>query len=298
MSNLPVAIVLALAGSVLNALGFTLQKRGQVSIDPSTNGWARLVRSLKTPAWLVGFVLNVSTFPMTIYAISLGVLSVIMPLYSLSLVMLVMLGRWYLHEGLSRAELAGIAAIITGCTVLSLAAADAPHPVDPQPLAVALYIGAMFTVPVVGFAITRDGALGFALLAGAAISTTAILAKVLSIVASGPPHGGIDLLSPAFIMALVLGLFSGTGDAILSALFYTIVLAILGHQASLIFAFSKGKAVFVVPVEKVVSTSLPTLAGFVLFGDTLLPLVFAGIACSLLGSVMLARSNIRLPGAG
>nr|MDO8117844.1 hypothetical protein [Candidatus Sigynarchaeota archaeon] len=248
MSNLPLAITLTLVGSVLNTFSFIFQKKGQLAIGGEYQGIKRVFKSITTPLWLLGFIMNVSTFPLTILAISMGFLSIIMPLNNFGLLILVIFGRAYLKERISKIELAGISILALGCIILGMFYPTENTTPVIEPVAIVIFVILISIIPVIVFAITRIKALGLGLVAGVIMSIVVIIAKLLTLELVHTPFGGFDLFNLEFIMALFFGIF--TQHVIISTFFYAIILIILVNQVALIFALSKGKAIFVVPIEK------------------------------------------------
>src|SRR5271157_3291474 len=105
MTNDTLAIYLTLIVSLMNAVGFCLQRKGQTLIPAKYSGFKLIIESIKTPLWLVGFLFVVGKMPLYIYSISIGELSVVQPINATAILFIVIIGIFWLKETLSKWEI-------------------------------------------------------------------------------------------------------------------------------------------------------------------------------------------------
>jgi uncharacterized membrane protein len=295
MLDLPLAIALTLIGSVLKIFAFVFEKKGQNQIPQDVHGLNRIFRSAKTPIWDLGFILAISTFPLTIISINAGYLSVLMPLYNFGMLVLVLLGIVYLKEKVTKNELIGIAILIVGVVLLGFSTESNGLVKSVSVVCTAVYIIILAAVPFVISLFYKDRALFYSLVAGVVISIAVILVKIISITITAMPgmSNGLNIFSIQLDENLIFGIFF-PGWQVLSLLTWGVILFIVFHEVALIFAFKTGRAMFVVPIEKVSSIAMPAIAGFLLFQESANPIVIIGFVLSLIGSVILTKLQIQI----
>jgi uncharacterized membrane protein len=295
MLDLPLAITLTLIGSVLKIFGFVFEKKGQNLIPQDVHGLNRIFRSAKTPIWDLGFLVAISTFPLTIISINAGYLSVLMPLYNFGILVLVLLGIVYLKEKVTRNEFIGIAILIVGVVMLGFSTENTGLIMSVNPVWTIIFIVVIAAFPFVLSLFWKDPSLFYSLVAGVVMSIAVILVKIISITITAMPgmSNGLNIFSIKLDENLIFGIFV-PGWRVLSLLTWGVILFIIFHEVALIFAFKRGRAMFVVPIEKVSSIAMPAIAGFLLFQESANPIVIIGFVLSVLGSVILTRLQIKI----
>jgi drug/metabolite transporter (DMT)-like permease len=114
---------LAIAASVLFALGTVLQQRGaRTATDAEAAGAGFLLRLARKPVWLAGMAADLAGFGCHATALSHGRLAVVQPLLASSLVFALPLGAWFDHRRLAMRELLGAIAVAGGLTLFLILA--------------------------------------------------------------------------------------------------------------------------------------------------------------------------------
>ncbi len=290
MENIPLAIVLTLIVAVMNAIGFVLQRKGLTLIPAKFSGLKLIIESIKTPAWLIGFLFVVGKMPLYIYSISIGSLSVIQPFNATAILFLVIFGIFYLRESLSKWEIVGIIALTIGTIVIGL--------FYPENLAVpvanaggaTLFLGVCIALCVV-LLFLKQKDVSWAFISGITMAMAVVFVKLISVNLGM----GINLLDLNLDKQLIFGILGADVNIkIISAMFYGAVITIILSLLTLLFAFRAGKALLVAPIELVSSIIMPVFAGFWIFAETInIPLIL-GIILSLAGTVLLSGVQVRV----
>lgn len=135
---------------------------------------ALLVRLARRPLWTAAIALSVGGFALQVLALRQAPLSVVQPLLALGLVLLLALSRWVLHERVGRRDLAAVAGVVVGVTVVILAAPERGAAADGAGLAVAcVALGGVLLAPYVLRSLA-PGALIAGVAAGDALAALAI----------------------------------------------------------------------------------------------------------------------------
>ncbi|MFA5787461.1 MAG: hypothetical protein WDA71_10865 [Actinomycetota bacterium] len=276
-----VGFVLALVGAIASNTGLALLKRGadQVSRLTLRPSWSVIREFTRCRIWLLGTFLQVVSFGFYLGALSLVPVSVVQPVISSGILVLVFLATWYLRERTSLVEKVFIGFVIAGLPILGVSLESS------------------------GESATPVASLKLALFSLAALAGVALLIGVMRKTSAGVDWGvGLGLVSGVFggcAMLTQKGLTAVVGrDGLLSlgALAYVVATALtnLGFYALLQAAFQRGRAMTVVPAMGGVSSVLPVLGGFWVFGETLpagwrMAARIAGTLLIIAGSVGLSR---------
>ncbi|HMF33192.1 MAG TPA: DMT family transporter, partial [Candidatus Lokiarchaeia archaeon] len=299
MTNDTLAIYLTLIVSLMNAVGFCLQRKGQTLIPAKYSGFKLIIESIKTPLWLVGFLFVVGKMPLYIYSISIGDLSVVQPINATAILFIVIIGIFWLKETLSKWEITGMVAIVVGTIVIGLFYPVASVTVEIGQLwgSAAIFM-VVCAVACVALLVIKQKEISMAFISGITMAIAVILVKLISFSLIGTPFTSVNLLSIDLDKKLLFGII----DPIpiyqtISWMFYGAILAIILSLLTLLFAFRAGKALFVAPIELISSILLPVFAGFWVFSETVNGPLILGILLSLAGALMLSGAQVRVEDA-
>ena len=116
--NWPIGVAVAVTGNLIDATGWTLEKRAhkklQKKMKPSEE---ESISYLKNPRWWLGFITHASGTLLFSLAQGLGDQALIMPLQSVTLVFNTIFARLFLDEKLNWLQIIATALIIVGCAV-------------------------------------------------------------------------------------------------------------------------------------------------------------------------------------
>ena len=127
------AVVLALAAALSNAVNLMTQHLASVASPPGVTG-IRLARYLvRQPLWLLGVVAGISSYILQAGALNNGPLSVVQPLLITELIFVMVLRRVWIHQQIRPAAWASVLTV-AGALAVFLAAAE-PTGGQPAPQA-------------------------------------------------------------------------------------------------------------------------------------------------------------------
>ncbi|MHA1997724.1 MAG: hypothetical protein ACTSU9_06360 [Promethearchaeota archaeon] len=291
--NLPLSIALSLVVTFLNTTGYYLQKKGQNEIEPGLPIIKYFITAIKTPKWLIGFIVALLSMPVYIYAISIGHLSITQPLANTGIIFLVLMGIKYLKEQVGKFELVAVISLVAGIFLVSFAM---PPPketytlVDAEILTFFITVACLIAGCIVAIFLKKK-AIGFSILSGVCMGIAASSIKIISILISDLGYDSFSLLDIDFDMKLLLGVFGGSSNPffIASLMFYVTIMFIGAQIVTLSLALKDGKLSFVMPVEMGTSFILPVFAGFFLFHEPANVLLVIGIVVALAGALLLTK---------
>jgi len=287
------AILFALIAAVLRGVGQTLQKQGATKaiggmglreVSRGLSPWRRLRRSMP---WIVGLGLTLASMPFAIQALATGDITMVVPIFSLSMAISALLGFLVLREDVAPTEWMATGFMFVGAAfVASDPSGEGRAPVDrmdsvilglPALAAVILVVGtrrlADIRVPAeIGYA----AACGF--LGGTCDSliklTTALVRERAGTFHVADPTTLIQLAFEP-ISALVIVFFAGT---------------FLTEQ----LAFANGRVSVVLPVRSAASQLIVVLLGGLVFQEHLGSYRLIGVAMVILGTTLLAARQRKL----
>lgn len=264
-------VVLGIAGNLLNALGYVLQKMGWNSKPSGASIWHSKV-------WVVGFL----TFALgsIVFAVALGSASasLLLPLGGLKLAAFAALAQWCLGEDISRRDIIGICLVIVGAVG---AVMTGPHPQEDKTRDVDMW-GHLVQTPFMLYAVASG--------VGGVLAVVAV-SRLRAHFAANETSPSDVLDSPnakalALLYALLTGLFSsygtlcikvlaeelGDGFAALSSVgFYVSVLAFVGTNAAMEYFKQTALALFpamqVIPAAEVSLLVLGIVATGIFFNE-------------------------------
>ncbi len=209
----PLAVALALAGSVTYAVAVVTQQRAASRL-PAGRAFdlAVLLRLARRPAWLAGLAAVIAGVVLQATALGLGRLVVIEPVFASGLLLALLLAAWRDRRPLRRAEWAAALAVVGGLAVFFAAG----QPAGGQRTASAAVLGITAGVAlIIGLAAVMAGrlaaahrALLFGLGGGVVAGATDALIKTVSTLAAGHRLG--LLADPRLYLMGGLGLLAFT----------------------------------------------------------------------------------------
>ncbi len=109
------AVLLALAAAVCNALATIFERMGVESAPPdAAMRWKLMAHVLRKPVWLLGFASMVGAFGFQVAALGQGGLSIVQPLLVTELLFLVLILRVWFGKPVGWREAAGVSLTVVG----------------------------------------------------------------------------------------------------------------------------------------------------------------------------------------
>jgi drug/metabolite transporter (DMT)-like permease len=173
----------ACAASALYNLGVALQAAdARAAPDAHALRPALIAHLARRRRWLAGTALGIVGWPLHAAALLLAPLTVVQPALAAGLVLLLVVGARTLHQPVTRRDLGGVAAIVTGIAALAAAAPAASGRAagGPAVLPALATIAAVALAPYVAARARRVGARATALAAGAAFAWSGIATKFVA----------------------------------------------------------------------------------------------------------------------
>ncbi|MBO0729238.1 MAG: DMT family transporter [Acidimicrobiaceae bacterium] len=277
-------IVLALLSSALFGCGIALQQRPAREVPDTYAGRpSLLLRALRQPQWIAGFVAETAGFGMQVLALEHGSLVVVQPIVTTALLFTLWLTAGLDGQVLGAKEWAGAVAVVAGLSAfLILANPSEKGAGTAGPLAWAVFSGCLLST-IVGLVVwgrqltDRRRAAAFGVAAGLADASMAVLAK-----------------------SFANSLNSGVGSAFRSWTPYAV--AVCGVSAVMLSqtAYQAGRPTLSLPIITVVDPVVSVAIGVGLYGETMdvggRGMVGMVLAVGLMGYglVVLARSTLTL----
>ena len=307
VSVIEIAALLTLVSGILSGLGHSIQRRSLDTLPELTpralyQRHIQLIYAiLTTPLWLLGGILSVLGGLLRWQAFSVGEVSILKPLTNINILVVVLIGVLYLGEHISRWEWGGIAGLLGGVVILSVAVETSPTVTYNLPWYIITTIICCFLVIVftlLGSRLdrsTREKELLFALSAGIlyGIATIFLKAMTLEVIQL---LGGFNILDPTSLLVLATRLS-----------FWLYLSSSVIAYFLLQCAYSHRRASVAFPVNNSLSTLVPIIIAALVFGDLLLIpvngfLIFPfsylrliGIAAIILGILLLRRFQAHTP---
>lgn len=266
-SNSILCITFAIIAYITLNLGLVLQKHGASLLPPieQTSLRANLVNFLKTPSWLIGFLLvNLQIIPFWI-ALTYGPISLVTPMIGAGMLALVFFSRVYLREPISRPMYVGIALIGVGLVVFGVASSNPQiHHTWSETIAIVSRTGSIVYLALLAFAVIVPVVLS--------VSMRYWMADVLFGLASGLA-ASIGMIFSKLMMSgfdqdtLYANLSLNTGRWQFFLFMGCMLVGNTGAMVTQQFGFQKGKAIIVAPIFTVGCVLIPAITGVVLFEE-------------------------------
>ncbi|MFW9831754.1 MAG: DMT family transporter [Candidatus Thorarchaeota archaeon] len=266
---LAIAVILTLISGILSGIGHSIQRYGLNTL-PELTPRAFYQRHIKlmltlftTPVWLLGGVLAVSGALLRWQAFSSGDVSLLKPLTNINILIVVMVGIFFLNEHLGRSEWIGISGLLGGVIILSLFSEERVIETYNLPWFI-LSTAICFTFVVIMIIIgsqqgrsTQDKELFFALGAGVLYGIATIFLKAMTIEVI-QIIGYFSVLDPLALLTLLNRIP-----------FWLYVASSVVAYLLLQCAYSCRRVSVAFPVNNSLSTLVPILIAVIVFQDNL-----------------------------
>jgi uncharacterized membrane protein len=284
------AELLALIAAVLRGVGQTLQKHGAataiggISLREVSRGFGSLGDLLRSSSWLLGIVLVYASIPFTIQALAFGDVTVIVPIFSVSMAIAMLLGFLVLRERLAPVEWTAIFAMFAATALVatdrSTMEVSLAQRIDvltigvPSLIAVILVLSAR-QLSVVRITREHRYAAASGLLGGAC---DALVKLTTSLVREDA--GGFQVVAASTLSHLVV-----------EPAAYLVVAFFVGTFLMEQLAYANGRVSVVLPVRSAMAMSVVIVVGGVVFQESFGPRRVVGVAVLMIGTVFLAARH-------
>lgn len=263
--------LLTIGSAFFFACGNTLQKSGIVRIThltPVKNPFRFIAQILRNGRWLFGFLFSTLASLGYYFAMARYDISIVQPMMALNPVLTAILGYTLLKERLNRKIILAIAVVVTG---LAFAAPQAGSDFSRQNITY-LWIFALIIIILSFFIrlVKKDHEVSDSLIAGAGYGLSAVFYKSISL------DFNFSLEAP--LNETLLWLKDGRLWAF--AIIYTV--AFIYSQ----IAFTRGRALFIIPLSAAIGAAIPILAGGFVFAEPFPFLKVISVSLVLSGSFL------------
>lgn len=268
--------ILTLGAAVCFAFGNVLAKSGVAKSGEKADihhPIRFIVSFLTSKRWWTGFCLSALGNVGNYTAMALYNLSLVKPISALNPVLTAIFGRLFLKEPINRRVVAAIVCVLCGLLFASSEVGEAPG-VQNIP-ALCIFVGILLAFAFASHFIFRSPEVGDSITMGTCYGLSDVLYKSLAIDATAK---GIQLSADELLYWIA--------DARVWAFAATYITAFVFTQV----AFSRGRALFVIPFSAAIGAVVPILAGALVFAEPFPPAKIMSIALVILGSSLFIAS--------
>lgn len=268
--------ILTLGAAVCFAFGNVLAKSGVAKSGEKADIHHPLrfiVSFLTSKRWWTGFCLSALGNVGNYTAMALYNLSLVKPISALNPVLTAIFGRIFLKEPINRRVVAAIVCVLCGLLFASSEVGEAPG-VQNIP-ALCIFVGILLAFAFASHFIFRSPEVGDSITMGTCYGLSDVLYKSLAIDATAK---GIQLSADELLYWIA--------DVRVWAFAATYITAFVFTQV----AFSRGRALFVIPFSAAIGAVVPILAGALVFAEPFPPAKIMSIALVILGSSLFIAS--------
>lgn len=268
--------ILTLGAAVCFAFGNVLAKSGVAKSGEKADihhPIRFIVSFLTSKRWWTGFCLSALGNVGNYTAMALYNLSLVKPISALNPVLTAIFGRIFLKEPINRRVVAAIVCVLCGLLFASSEVGEAPG-VQNIP-ALCIFVGILLAFAFASHFIFRSPEVGDSITMGTCYGLSDVLYKSLAIDATAK---GIQLSSDELLYWIA--------DVRVWAFAATYITAFVFTQV----AFSRGRALFVIPFSAAIGAVVPILAGALVFAEPFPPAKIMSIALVILGSSLFIAS--------
>ncbi|MBK8808388.1 MAG: hypothetical protein IPO21_17875 [Bacteroidales bacterium] len=279
-----VAIFLMLIATSMMNIGMVFQKKGIMSlalkVDSIQSKQLKFV--FREKIWVVGWALALVAMILNCIALSLGNLSLLQPLVGFGLVVMVLFSRIYLHESITKKTIVGMFCIIAGVVLLGVTAPQS-HIYASTSEITAVYLSkrAVFTFSCIIIFCTALYLFWYKRESSRKGIFFAFIAGILSVL-------GMTFGKSIFVVLHLAGMGISPQHAFHFSLFLFGQIVSLVAFVILQFAFSKSKAVVVLPIFHVTTVATPFLIGPLVFMEKLSWQIMPAMALMILGIIFIS----------
>lgn len=268
--------ILTLGAAVCFAFGNVLAKSGVAKSGEKADihhPIRFIVSFLTSKRWWTGFCLSALGNVGNYTAMALYNLSLVKPISALNPVLTAIFGRIFLKEPINRRVVAAIVCVLCGLLFASSEVGEAPG-VQNIP-ALCIFVGILLAFAFASHFIFRSPEVGDSITMGTCYGLSDVLYKSLAIDATAK---GIQLSADELLYWIA--------DVRVWAFAATYITAFVFTQV----AFSRGRALFVIPFSAAIGAVVPILAGALVFAEPFPPAKITSIALVILGSSLFIAS--------
>ena len=268
--------ILTLGAAVCFAFGNVLAKSGVAKSGEKADihhPIRFIVSFLTSKRWWTGFSLSALGNVGNYTAMALYNLSLVKPISALNPVLTAIFGRLFLKEPINRRVVAAIVCVLCGLLFASSEVGEAPG-VQNIP-ALCIFVGILLAFAFASHFIFRSPEVGDSITMGTCYGLSDVLYKSLAIDATAK---GIQLSADELLYWIA--------DVRVWAFAATYITAFVFTQV----AFSRGRALFVIPFSAAIGAIVPILAGALVFAEPFPPAKMMSIALVILGSSLFIAS--------
>lgn len=268
--------ILTLGAAVCFAFGNVLAKSGVAKSGEKADihhPIRFIVSFLTSKRWWTGFSLSALGNVGNYTAMALYNLSLVKPISALNPVLTAIFGRLFLKEPINRRVVTAIVCVLCGLLFASSEVGEAPG-VQNIP-ALCIFVGILLAFAFASHFIFRSPEVGDSITMGTCYGLSDVLYKSLAIDATVK---GIELSADELLYWIA--------DVRVWAFAATYLTAFVFTQV----AFSRGRALFVIPFSAAIGAVVPILAGALVFAEPFPPTKIVSIALVILGSSLFIAS--------
>ena len=268
--------ILTLCAAVCFAFGNVLAKSGVAKSGEKADihhPIRFIVSFLTSKRWWTGFSLSALGNVGNYTAMALYNLSLVKPISALNPVLTAIFGRLFLKEPINRRVVTAIVCVLCGLLFASSEVGEAPG-VQNIP-ALCIFVGILLAFAFASHFIFRSPEVGDSITMGTCYGLSDVLYKSLAIDATAK---GIELSADELLYWIA--------DVRVWAFAATYLTAFVFTQV----AFSRGRALFVIPFSAAIGAVVPILAGALVFAEPFPPTKIVSIALVILGSSLFIAS--------
>ena len=268
--------ILTLGAAVCFAFGNVLAKSGVAKSGEKADihhPIRFIVSFLTSKRWWTGFCLSALGNVGNYTAMALYNLSLVKPISALNPVLTAIFGRIFLKEPINRRVVAAIVCVLCGLLFASSEVGEAPG-VQNIP-ALCIFVGILLAFAFASHFIFRSPEVGDSITMGTCYGLSDVLYKSLAIDATAK---GIQLSADELLYWIA--------DVRVWSFAATYITAFVFTQV----AFSRGRALFVIPFSAAIGAVVPILAGALVFAEPFPPAKIMSIALVILGSSLFIAS--------
>lgn len=268
--------ILTLGAAVCFAFGNVLAKSGVAKSGKKADihhPIRFIVSFLTSKRWWTGFSLSALGNVGNYTAMALYNLSLVKPISALNPVLTAIFGRLFLKEPINRRVVTAIVCVLCGLLFASSEVGEAPG-VQNIP-ALCIFVGILLAFAFASHFIFRSPEVGDSITMGTCYGLSDVLYKSLAIDATAK---GIELSADELLYWIA--------DVRVWAFAATYLTAFVFTQV----AFSRGRALFVIPFSAAIGAVVPILAGALVFAEPFPPTKIVSIALVILGSSLFIAS--------
>ncbi|HLB58980.1 MAG TPA: EamA family transporter [Bdellovibrionota bacterium] len=273
--EIPRYVYLVLITVITLGLGMSMMKYGVPKLHPGQKEKKKTTKKQKI-FWLVGLGLSLVGIACNAKALQEGPISVVQPIYTLHVLVVMFMGTRFLGEQITLKEWLASLIMIVGASLVAfgpqaeqLNRYNLGSVYGMFAISITLILLTLIVVKTAKSAKTNEKLLGIA--AGIFFGTTIVCFKLATVKAGGSEMTTDDIGKIFNIWILLAGITQILGLGIIN------------------LAFTQGRASIIIPLKTMSLTLYPVLGGIAIFGEYATLPKIAGVFCILLATLGLVR---------